>query len=86
MINIFCELEKNTRIIVNQRINDYLDLYMTFYRDLGSEQGFRSLFPPMIWIEDEEKCIKTMIELDAWTRDEHLHHLKPIHEFALYRV
>ncbi|WP_339272569.1 hypothetical protein NYE54_14210 [Paenibacillus sp. FSL K6-1330] len=86
MINIFCDLEKSTRIIVNQRINDYLDIYMTFYRDLGPEEGFRSLFPPMIWIEDDEKCIKTMIELDVWTRDEYLHHLKPIHEFALYQV
>lgn len=86
MIQIYNSSKKSTKIKINKRLNEYLDIYMCFYKDLGPEEGFSSFFPRLIWIENKEKCIQTMIELDEWTCDDHLHILKPIHEFALYRL
>ncbi|RUT28045.1 hypothetical protein EJP77_18695 [Paenibacillus zeisoli] len=86
MIRIYSDLKDSTKKMINNKINDYLDIYMDFYRNLGPEEGFSSFFPRLIWIEKQDKCIQTMIELDAWTSDDHLHRLKPIHEMALFRL
>ncbi|MFB5761541.1 hypothetical protein [Paenibacillus medicaginis] len=86
MIRVYCDIKESTKAEINRTINDYLDLYMDFYRELGPEEGFSSFFPRFLWTENEELCIKTMIELDLWTTDNYLHTLKPIHEFALYRL
>ncbi|MEK4053079.1 hypothetical protein MHB84_05460 [Paenibacillus sp. FSL F4-0087] len=83
MIRVYCDIKESTKAEINKTINDYLDLYMDFYRTLGPEE-FSSFFPQFLWVENEELCIKTMIELDLWTSDNYLHTLKPIHEFALY--
>ncbi|MFD1776000.1 hypothetical protein [Paenibacillus rhizophilus] len=86
MIEVYLDINKATKIKINNILNDYLDLYMDFFINLGPEEAFSPFFSHSIWLENKERCIQIMIELDAWTSDDFMHTLSPLHEYALYQL
>jgi len=88
LIKIYGDCSKEVKDAANSKLRDFIDLFYNLINDTKETDLdiLHSLFPTIIVNEKPDKCIRAVEDLYHWSNDSFNHTLKPLHEYALFRI
>lgn len=78
VIKIYANLTEDLLGWANNKLNDFIENYFEF-----SDGDFSSIFPNIIYETKEKQCRQAAKDLYLWSKDDFVHTLTPLHEYAL---
>ncbi|MCJ8007307.1 hypothetical protein ACFFF5_07365 [Lederbergia wuyishanensis] len=81
MIKIYTNLTEDLLRCANEKINDFIESYFEF-----NDDDFSDIFPNIIYETKEKQCRQAAKDLYLWSKDDFVHTLTPLHEYALYSI
>lgn len=88
MIEIYHGVSEDIKKISNDYLESFINFFMDIHKDLAEnhEELYLGAFPELVFNSRKDICIKAVEELFFWSRDEYIHTLTPLHEYALYKI
>lgn len=82
---------ENENELYTKLAQSYLETYISIYAELNKtieeqEISFRSFFPPLVFLENKEKCIFTFLKIGEWARDKFYHKLGALEKYVIYHI
>ncbi|WP_375004769.1 hypothetical protein [Bacillus velezensis] len=81
MLKIYANLTEELLRYANEKLNDFIENYFEF-----NDEDFSDIFPEVIYETKEKQCRKAAKDLYLWSKDDFVHTLTPLHEYALYSI
>lgn len=71
---------------VNDRLANVLDFLYDIAKNTDEPNPFFPYFPPLVYLQNPDKCIRSANELILMIEDDFVHSLPPLHQHVLYEM
>ena len=80
------ELDRIELKKLNVNLSDILDILYQMTKDSDEPDPFSEFFPPLIYLQNPQKCVHAAKELCLMIEDDFEHTLPPLHQYVLYMM